>query len=142
MGQNNDNSAKFISNFKNAFNNSVGCGRAFKRQDIADILGVTLSTVENWGNYENDTRPQAEHWERLKHILPPFYKRQIEDFYKETKKGNICHYKILIKVSEFQTDYVKILKDRKVDEHEKKVLIKAIPELIQVLNDSYEDCKK
>ena len=142
MGENNFNSANFRLNFKRAFNNAVGCGKDFSRQEIVDILGVTMSTVENWGNYEAPNIPKAEHFERLKYILPPFYKKQIEDFYLETENVKVCGHSAMLKISEFQTEIIRVFEDNIIDRDEKKVLLKQIPAVQDLLERLYKHCKK
>ena len=144
MGQNNFNSAKFILTFKRAFNNHTGCGKEFSRQRVADDLGVTLSTVENWGNYENNTIPQAHHFKRLEYMLPPSFKKQIEDCFLESETENVkvCGHSAMLKISEFQTEIIRVFEDNIIDRDEKKVLLKQIPAVQDLLEKLYKHCKK
>lgn len=145
MGKRQPNSTMFIINFKNAFNQIVGCGRDFKRQEVADILDVSLSTIENWANYDIDIIPKAEYWERLKYILGASYKNQIESFYKEGEQPEVDQFKILKTASNFLTEFIHISADKKIDRTEARLILKEVPELIhhleELLNYCYTLCK-
>jgi len=134
------NSTMFIINFKNAFNQSVGCGRDFKRQEVADILDVSLSTIENWANYDIDIIPKAEYWERLKYILGASYKNQIESFYKEKKQLEVDQFKILKVASNFLTEFINISADNNIDQTEARLILKEVPELIEHLQKLLSYC--
>jgi hypothetical protein len=130
----------FIINFKNAFNQSVGCGRDFKRQEVADILDVSLSTIENWGNYDIDIIPKAEYWERLKYILGASYKNQIESFYEDQQQLEVDQFKILKVASNFLTEFINISADNNIDRTEARLILKEVPEVIEHLQKLLSYC--
>ena len=101
--------------FKDAFNAYVGCGKKYSRNTISEILGVSTRTVELWGTYNNDSRPNIHNLWKLYFFLPAGYRSMIQDLYDNGEKRNINHMENIAQFTQFLARYAEIIKDGKID---------------------------